>query len=92
MNTAPGAPEWFLRAIASTPGSYFADDHGTRIHYLAWNAHETHKPTLLFAHGFRGHAHWWDFIAPYFTDRFRVAALDFAGMGDSSIQLRLTTL
>ncbi len=81
--TTVDTPEWFLRALAHRPESHFANSHGTRIHYLAWNAHEMHKPALLFAHGFLGHAHWWDFIAPFFTDRFRVFALDFAGMGDS---------
>jgi len=53
------------------------------VHYLAWNPHETAKPALLFAHGHRGHARWWSPIAPFFTDRFRVFALDFSGMGDS---------
>ncbi|WP_158592161.1 alpha/beta fold hydrolase [Noviherbaspirillum sedimenti] len=41
------------------------------------------KPPLLFAHGFLAHSHWWDFIAPFFMDRYRVFALDFSGMGDS---------
>src|SRR5262249_44604651 len=29
------------------------------------------------------HSHWWDWIAPGFTDRYRVVAIDFSGMGDS---------
>jgi pimeloyl-ACP methyl ester carboxylesterase len=41
------------------------------------------KPPLLFVHGFLAHSHWWDFIAPFFLDKFRVYALDFSGMGDS---------
>lgn len=53
------------------------------IHYLHWNPQDEHKPGLLFAHGFRAHARWWSFIAPFFMSRFRVCALDFAGMGDS---------
>ncbi len=56
---------------------------GTAVHYLCWNPEDRHKPGLLFAHGFRAHARWWSFIAPFFRSRFRVAALDFAGMGDS---------
>ena len=76
-------PDWFSRALAAPSESKYADVSGTAVHYLSWNAHETHKPGLLFAHGFRAHARWWSFIAPYFTERFRVAALDFAGMGDS---------
>ena len=27
-----------------------------------------HKPALLFAHGFRAHARWWSFIAPFFLE------------------------
>lgn len=76
-------PDWFSRAIARPAESQFAEVAGTKIHYLCWNAHETHKPGLLLAHGFRAHARWWSFTAPYLTDRFRVVALDFAGMGDS---------
>jgi pimeloyl-ACP methyl ester carboxylesterase len=77
------APDWFTRALAVPSESHYVDVNGTAIHYLSWNAHETHKPGLLFAHGFRAHARWWSFIAPFFTERFRVASLDFGGMGDS---------
>jgi pimeloyl-ACP methyl ester carboxylesterase len=38
----------------------------------------------LLLHGFRGHAHWWDFVAPWFAQDYHVIAIDFAGMGDSS--------
>jgi pimeloyl-ACP methyl ester carboxylesterase len=76
-------PIWFTKAIARVPESRFADVDGTAIHYLIWNADESHKPSLLFAHGFRAHARWWSFVAPFFLSRFRVAALDFSGMGDS---------
>ena len=77
------APEWFQWALQQPRRSHFADSGGTRIHYASWNADDTGKPGLLFLHGFLGHSHWWDFIAPFFTERFRVYALDFSGMGDS---------
>lgn len=77
------APDWFTRAVNAPVESRFAEVDGTSIHYLTWNAQDTHKPSLLFAHGFRAHARWWSFIAPFFLSRFRVVALDFAGMGDS---------
>ncbi len=80
---ATPVPDWFTRALAVPSESNYADVGGVPIHYLSWNAHETHKPGLLFAHGFRAHARWWSFIAPFFTERFRVASLDFGGMGDS---------
>ena len=80
---AVAVPDWFTRALAVPAESHYVDVNGAAIHYLSWNAHETHKPGLLFAHGFRAHARWWSFIAPFFMERFRVASLDFGGMGDS---------
>src|SRR5215203_5326961 len=75
-------PEWFTGAIAAPCESNYVDADGTAIHYLSWNAHETHKPPLLFAHGFRAHARWWSFIAPFFLSRFRVVSMDFVGLGE----------
>jgi pimeloyl-ACP methyl ester carboxylesterase len=83
MSEQTAVPEWFTRAIAAPAESRFAQVGGTAVHYLSWNAADTHKPALLFAHGFRAHARWWDFIAPFFLSRFRILSLDFAGMGDS---------
>jgi pimeloyl-ACP methyl ester carboxylesterase len=40
-------------------------------------------PPLLFVHGGSAHARWWDFVAPAFTDRFHVLALDQRGHGES---------
>jgi len=40
-------------------------------------------PPLLFIHGGSAHAHWWDFVAPAFTNDFHVLALDQRGHGDS---------
>jgi pimeloyl-ACP methyl ester carboxylesterase len=81
--TYPDLPVWFRRAIETPSESRFVDAAGARVHYLAWNAHERDKPPLLFLHGMRGHARWWSFIAPYFSERYRVFALDFSGMGQS---------
>ena len=55
------------------------------IHYLLWPARAggACERGLLFVHGGGAHAHWWSFIAPYFTRDFRVAAIDLSGMGDS---------
>jgi len=76
-------PEWFTRALATPCESNYVNAGEATLHYLSWNAHESHKPGLMFAHGFRAHARWWSFIAPFFMERYRVAALDFSGMGDS---------
>lgn len=76
-------PEWFTRALAIPCESRYVDAGGAAIHYLSWNEHERHKPGLVLAHGFRAHARWWSFIAPFFVEHFRVVAFDFSGMGDS---------
>ncbi len=86
------APEWFTRAIAAPAQSHFAQVDGTLIHYLSWNPGDTHKPPLLFAHGFRAHARWWSFIAPFFLSRFRIVSMDFSGMGDSGSRSEYTPL
>lgn len=76
-------PGWFQDAIAKPSVALACLSYGTIIRYRCWNPHENRKRVLLFVHGFRAHGRWWDFIAPFFTDRFRVYALDLAGMGDS---------
>lgn len=83
-------PQWFTHALAAPCESNYVDAAGTVVHYLSWNARETHKPGLLFAHGFRAHARWWSFIAPFFVERYRVASLDFSGMGDSGARDQYT--
>lgn len=81
------APDWFAWAIAQAPRSEYVEANGNRLHYLEWNAQDeasdSGKPVLLFVHGLRAHAHWWDFIAPFFTQSHRVLALDLSGMGES---------
>lgn len=81
---APERPAWVAWALDRPGRSHFIDANGSRLHFLSWNYEQHDKPTLLFVHGFRGHAHWWDFIAPFFAERYRVIALDLSGMGDSA--------
>jgi pimeloyl-ACP methyl ester carboxylesterase len=92
MSDQTAAPEWFTRAIAAPAQSRFTEVEGVPIHYLAWNADQADKPGLLFAHGFRAHARWWSFIAPFFLSRFRIVSMDFAGMGDSGSRREYTPL
>lgn len=75
------SPEWFQRAVATPREDRVVQVEGCPIHYLRWG--DPTKPGLLLAHGSGAHAHWWDFIAPYFTGHNCVAALDLSGMGDS---------
>jgi pimeloyl-ACP methyl ester carboxylesterase len=82
---APVADDWVQRMI-DTPGrsgQLRTGDHLT--HYLEWGEPSSPK-VLLLLHGFRGHAHWWDFVAPWFAGEYRVIAIDFGGMGDSSFR------
>jgi pimeloyl-ACP methyl ester carboxylesterase len=95
MNTVPPdadrfaltvpAPPWFQHAIARAGESHVVMVAGCPIHYLLWpaRAETANGRGLLFVHGGGAHAHWWSFIAPYFTRDFRVAAIDLSGMGDS---------
>lgn len=77
-------PAWFKWALEHPGRSHYIEANGSRLHLLSWNFEARDKPVLLFVHGFRGHAHWWDFIAPFFAERYRVIALDLSGMGDSA--------
>jgi pimeloyl-ACP methyl ester carboxylesterase len=72
---------WFTQAVSTPPEDRFVDVDGCRIHYLRWG--QAGKPGLCFVHGGFAHAHWWDWIAPFFTGAFNVVALDLGGMGDS---------
>ena len=83
----PVADDWVQRMI-DTPGRsghLKSGEHTT--HYLEWGDASSPR-VLLLLHGFRGHAHWWDFVAPWFAPDYRVVAMDFSGMGDSSQRLK----
>jgi pimeloyl-ACP methyl ester carboxylesterase len=87
---APVADDWVQRMI-DTPGrSGHLKTGDSLMHYLEWGD-PSNARVLLLLHGFRGHAHWWDFIAPWFAHDYRVIALDFAGMGDSDPKPKYTS-
>jgi pimeloyl-ACP methyl ester carboxylesterase len=77
----PPAPDWFRDALARMPARETCVVDGARIETLAWG--ERGRPGLLFLHGNAAHADWWSFIAPFFTDCYRVAAMSWSGMGGS---------
>jgi len=96
MTLAPGAarlevktdaPAWFRDAIARPRTSHLVPVAGCDVHYLKWAADRESENAgisgVLFVHGGGAHANWWSFIAPFFTDRGPVAAMDLSGMGDS---------
>lgn len=79
------APEWYHECVAQKPQSAFTESDGCAIHYLLWPGKTPAADArgLLLIHGGGSHSHWWSFIAPFFTDNFRVAAMDLSGMGES---------
>ncbi len=77
----PPAPVWFKHAIADQPERTFVPVDGADIELLTWG--ERGKPGLLFLHGNGAHADWWSFIAPFFGQDFRCAAISWSGMGRS---------
>jgi pimeloyl-ACP methyl ester carboxylesterase len=74
---------WFTWATKQRAASHYFLKDNTALHFQAWNFHRKDLPTLLFIHGYRGNTHWWDFIAPFFMNHYRVVALDLSGMGSS---------
>jgi len=76
------APDWFNEFVAKPRVSRTIDVQGAPIHYDTWMS-SAENPGLLFVHGNGAHSHWWDFIAPAFTNDFNVMAIDLSGAGDS---------
>jgi pimeloyl-ACP methyl ester carboxylesterase len=76
-------PSWFDTAVSHPRTAHHVLAAGVPVHVTGWNADELGKPPLLFVHGFRANAHWWDHIAPFFVQRHRVFALELSGMGRS---------
>lgn len=74
---------WLDRAWAMQASVQEVSVEGAMVRFRCWGEGAPGRAGLLFVHGFLAHARWWDHIAPHFADRYRVAALDFTGMGDS---------
>ncbi|MEX1032960.1 MAG: alpha/beta hydrolase [Cellvibrionaceae bacterium] len=87
MNSSP--PAWFTTAVETPYSTHRATVRGCDISYQRWGQ-APNKPGLLFAHGNGAHAHWWDFIAPFFADHYDVVAYDLSGMGDSGHRAEYT--
>lgn len=60
--------------------SGFVTANGIRLHYLEW---EGAGPALILIHGFQANPHFFEDLAPAFTDRFRVVAYARRGHGQS---------
>jgi pimeloyl-ACP methyl ester carboxylesterase len=77
----PLAPAWFEAALTHAPERTMHQVKGVAIETLTWG--QRGKPGLLLVHGGMAHAHWWSFIAPFFAETHRVAAISLSGMGGS---------
>jgi len=77
----PDAPEWYRAALDVPRSDETVEVEGCPVHYLAWG--ERGRRGLLFVHGGGAHAHWWTHVAGRYASRYRVAALDLTGHGDS---------
>lgn len=77
----PPSPQWFKDALAMAPERTLVPVEGANIELLTWG--QVGKPGLIFVHGNSAHADWWSFIAPFFAQDFRVAAVSLSGMGGS---------
>lgn len=75
-------PEWFFQAVETPCEERAVEVDECDVVYQLWGG-DADKRALLFIHGMNAHAHWWDFIAPRFLDRYRCAAMNLTGMGDS---------
>ena len=75
-------PQWFQRALGVPVQTGCIDVEGGQMVWRRWG--DTRAPALILMHGFLGHGHWWDFIAPFFADDWQLVAPDFTGMGESS--------
>lgn len=81
-------PVWFDQALAvpsETAQIVVAD---CPIHYATWG--EVGKPGIMLVHGSNAHRGWWQFVAPFLADQFRVVAFDLSGNGDSGWRERYT--
>jgi pimeloyl-ACP methyl ester carboxylesterase len=84
-------PGWFLRSLEVPFEDRVVEVAGTPIHYLYWEEPQGgQRPGLVFVHGNGAHAHWWTFLAPFFLEHHRVAAVDLSGAGDSGWRDRYT--
>ncbi len=82
LDDIPAPPAWFAAALDTPyePLEVTMPD-GRRVEARAWG--QVGAPGLVLLHGNAAHLGWWAFLAPFFADRFRVAAFSLGGMGGS---------
>ena len=93
LRVSATTPEWFDWAISHPCESRKVCVEGCDIHYLRWPSltSRQREKGILFVHGGGAHANWWRFVAPFFAEDYRVAAIDLSGMGDSGRRKKYTS-
>ena len=74
-------PGWFDQALNTPSQTAEITVEGCPIHYVTWG--DVGKPGIVLIHGSNAHKAWWQFVAPFLADQFRVVAFDLSGNGDS---------
>jgi pimeloyl-ACP methyl ester carboxylesterase len=82
----PPTPSWFASAVRRIPEPVFITVEGSPIEMYVWG--QVAAPGILFLHGNRAHAGWWNFLAPYLSATHRVASISWSGMGASGWRAR----
>ncbi len=84
---AASIPDWFWAAVETEPETRTVEVDECDVFYRYYSGEAgADAPGVLLIHGMNAHARWWDFIAPQLLDRYRVAAMDLTGMGDSDFR------
>jgi len=65
----------------AAPEDHFVSVGGLRLHYVDWGNQSA--PPFVMLHGIDRIARTFDHLAPHFTDRYHVIAMDLRGHGDS---------
>ncbi len=81
-------PFWFQRALDVPSQSGNVSVAGANIAFETWG--EVGQPGIVLIHGSNAHLEWWRFTAPFLADRFRVAAIDLSGNGNSDWREKYT--
>ena len=75
------APFWYDTALQVPSDTAQVTVAGATIEYATWG--KVGNPGIVLIHGSNAHLEWWRFTAPFLADRFRIAALDLSGNGNS---------
>jgi pimeloyl-ACP methyl ester carboxylesterase len=89
MESGELIPAWFRDSIAVVPETGKVVVEGAHIEWAAWGS--TSGPGLLLLPGSAAHTGWWGFLAPFFSERYRVATLSWSGTGKSDWRGRYTS-